>query len=198
MKMGIIGAGQIGKALAKKLIKAGYPVILSNSRGMESLQPLVEELGTLATAGTNEDACNADVIILAVMWWHIPDVLNKLKKQLKGKIVIDVSNNFTKDGDSPKLEKPTGVIVAELIPDTKIVKAFNHLFGKWIEAEPIVGNGKRVSFISGDYVSAKEIVGKIITELGFKVIDLGNLEQGGRITDVGNALSGLNLVSYPN
>ena len=198
MKIGIIGAGQIGQALAKKLIKAGYPVTLSNSRGIESLQPLVKELGTLAKAGTNEDACNADVVILAVMWWHIPDILNKLKKQLKEKIVIDVSNNFTKDGDSPKLEKPTGVIVAELIPDAKIVKAFNHLFGKWIEAEPIIGNSRRVSFISGDYPSANEIVGKIITELGFKVVDLGNLEQAGQITDVGKPLSGLNLVSYPN
>tara|TARA_R110002020_G_scaffold204645_2_gene408930 strand:+ start:8483 stop:9079 length:597 start_codon:yes stop_codon:yes gene_type:complete len=198
MKIGIIGAGQIGRALAQKLVSAGYPVVISNSRGIESLQPYVEELGTLAKAGTNEDACDADVVILAVMWWHIPDVLNKLKKQLKGKIVVDVSNNFTKNGDSPKLEKPTGVIVAELIPDTKIVKAFNHLFGKWIEADPRVANGKRVSFISGDHPSAKETVGKIITELGFKVVDLGNLEQGGRITDVGNALSALNLVSYPN
>lgn len=197
MKIGIIGAGQIGKALAKKLINAGYPVILANSRGIESLQPLVEELGTLAKAGTNEDACDADIVILAVMWWHIPAILNKLKKQLKGKIVVDVSNNFSKDGNSPKLEKPTGVIVAELIPDSKIVKAFNHLYGKWIEADPQVDNGKRVSFISGDYPSANETIGKIITALGFQVVDPGNLEQGGRITDVGSALSGLNLVSYP-
>jgi len=197
MKIGIIGAGQIGKALAKKLVNAGYPVIISNSRGIESLQPLVEALGTLATAGTNEDACDADVVILAVKWWQIPDVLNKLKQPLKGKIVVDVSNNFTKDGKSPKLEKPTGVIVAALIPDSKIVKAFNHLYGKWIEADPQVDNGKRVSFISGDHPSANETVAKIITALGFEVIDLGNLEQAGRITDVGTALSGLNLVSYP-
>jgi hypothetical protein len=197
MKIGIIGAGQIGKALAKKLIKAGHPVILSNSRGIESLQPLVEELGTLAIAGTNEDACDAEVVILAVVWWHIPDVLNKLKKQLKGKIVVDVSNYFPKDGNFLKLEKPTGLIVAELIPDSKIVKAFNHLYGKWIDADPKVGNGKRVSFISGDHPSANETIGKIITALGFEVVDLGNLEQAGRITDVGTALSGLNLVSYP-
>jgi predicted dinucleotide-binding enzyme len=197
MKIGIIGAGQIGKSLAKKLINAGYSVILSNSRGIKSLKPLVEELGTLAIAGTNEDASNADIIILAVMWDHIPDVLDKLRKQLKGKIVIDVSNFFPKDGNSSKLEKPTGVMVAELIPDAKIVKAFNHLYGKWIEADPQVDNGKRVSFISGDYPSANITVAKVITSLGFEVVDLGNLEQAGRITDVGTVLSGLNLVSYP-
>ncbi|MDD7886759.1 NADPH-dependent F420 reductase [Flavivirga sp. 57AJ16] len=197
MKIGIIGSGQIGKALSKKLVNAGYPVILSNSRGIESLQPLIKELGTLAIAGTNEDACNADVIILAVMWWHIPDVVNELKIQLKGKIVVDVSNYFSKDGNPTKLEKPTGVIVAELMPDSKIVKAFNHLYGKWIEADPKVANGKRVSFISGDHPSANATVGRIIKDLGFKVVDLGNLEQAGQITDVGQALSGLNLVSYP-
>ncbi|RZK69989.1 MAG: NADP oxidoreductase [Pedobacter sp.] len=197
MKIGIIGAGQIGKSLAKKLINAGYSVILSNSRGIKSLKPLVEELGTLAIAGTNEDASNADIIILAVMWDHIPDVLEKLRKQLKGKIVIDVSNSFLKDGNSSKLKKPTGVMVAELIPDAKIVKAFNHLYGKWIEADPQVDKGKRVSFISGDYPSANNTVAKVITALGFEVVDLGTLEQGGRITDVGTVLSGLNLVSLP-
>jgi predicted dinucleotide-binding enzyme len=69
----------------------------------------VEELGTLAIAGTNEDACNADAVILAVMWSNIPDVLNKLKKQLKGKIVVDVSNYLPEDGNFLKFEKPTGV-----------------------------------------------------------------------------------------
>jgi predicted dinucleotide-binding enzyme len=197
MKIGIIGAGQVGQALARKLIKAGYPVILSNSRGPESLHSLVKELGVLANAGTSEDAAQADVVILAVMWWNIPDVLNKLKEQLDGKIVIDVSNYFPKDSKFPKLEKSTGVIVAELIPGSKVVKAFNHLYGKWIEADPKVDEGKRVSFISGNNSAANEVVGKIISTLGFEVINLGNLEQAGRITDVGTSLSGLNLVSYP-
>lgn len=194
MKIGIIGAGHIGKALARKLINAGYAVILSNSRGVESLQPLVKELGTLAKAGTNEDACNADVVILAVRWEQIPDVLNKVKKQLTGKIVIDASNR-PKDGNSLK---PASVVVAGLIPDSKIVKAFNTLYARWLEADPAVDNGKRVSFISGDHPSANETVGKIITQLGFKVVDLGSLEQAGPITDLGTALSGLNLVNYPS
>jgi predicted dinucleotide-binding enzyme len=62
MKIGFIGAGHIGKALAKKFVNAGYPVIISNSRGVESLQPLVKELGDLASADTSEDAANADLI----------------------------------------------------------------------------------------------------------------------------------------
>lgn len=194
MKIGIIGAGHIGKALANKLINAGYPVILSNSRGVESLQPLVKELGTLAIAGTNEDAGHADVVILAVRWEQIPDVLNKLKNQLRGKIVVDASNRPNGGNSS----KPASVVVAELIPESKIVKAFNCLYARWLEADPAVDNGKRVSFISGDHPSAKETVGKIITQLGFKVVDLGTLEQAGPITDLGTALSGLNLISCPS
>lgn len=196
MKIGIIGAGQIGKALSKKFVNAGYPVILSNSRGIESLQPLIKELGTLALAGTSEDAGNADVVILAVRWEQIPDVVNKLKKQLTGKIVIDASNR-PKDRNSPNQEKPASAVVAEHIPDSKIVKAFNCLYARWLEADPAVNNGKRVSFISGNHPAAKETVGEIITQLGFKVVDLGSLEQAGPLTDLGMALSGLNLVSYP-
>ncbi|CAM3915499.1 hypothetical protein SAMN06265348_111216 [Pedobacter westerhofensis] len=193
MKTGIIGAGHIGKALAKKLVNAGYPVILSNSRGVESLQPFIKELGTLALAGTNEDASNADVVILAVRWEQIPDVVSKLKKQLAGKIVIDASNRPQEN----KSAKPASIVVAELLPDSKIVKAFNCLFARWLEADPAVNGGKRVSFISGDHPSANETVGKMITQLGFKVVDLGSLEQAGPVTDLGTALSGLNLVSYP-
>ena len=161
MKIGIIGAGNIGTALAKKLIRAGYPVILSNSRGIESLQPLVKELGTLALAGTSEDASNADLVILAVRWEHIPGVLDKVKTQLKGKIVVDASNRPTGANTS----KPASSVVAELIPDSKIVKAFNTLYARWLDADPALNNGKRVSFISGDHPSAKETVAKIIAQL---------------------------------
>lgn len=196
MKIGIIGAGHIGQALAKKLTKAGYPVVISNSRGIQSLQPLVKELGTLATAGTNEDVGNADVVILAVRWEQIAEVLNMLKKQLTGKIVIDASN-YSNDPIYPRLNRPASSLVAEQIPDSKVVKAFNHLYSRWLDADPAVNNGKRVSFISGDYPDAKATVGKIIKEMGFKVVDLGNLEQAGPLTDFAKPFSGLNMVSYP-
>lgn len=195
MKIGIIGAGHIGKALAKKLVNAGYAVVLSNSRGVASLQPLVKELGGLAVAGTNEDAANADLVILAVRWEQIPDVLNKLGKQLAGKIVVDASNR-PNDGNA-NLAKPATAVVATLIPESKVVKAFNTLYARWLDADPAVNNGKRVLFVSGDHPAAKETVGKVITAIGFKLVDLGTLEQSGPVTDLGKVFSGLNLVSYP-
>ncbi len=71
------------------------------------------------------------------------------------------------------------------------------LFFTELELWDLVGNGRRVSFISGDDDEANEMVKKIITALGFEVIILGGLQQGGKITDIGAPLLGLNLVSYP-
>jgi predicted dinucleotide-binding enzyme len=116
---------------------------------------------------------------------------------LLGKIVIDVSNSFPEDGKFLKPDKPTGVTVTEFIPESKVVKAFNHLYGKWIEVEPKLNEGKRVSFISGNDLDANKAVAEIITALGFLVIELGDLNQGGHLTDVGYPLSGLNLVCFP-
>ncbi|OOQ58418.1 NADPH-dependent F420 reductase [Mucilaginibacter pedocola] len=194
MKIGFIGAGHIGKALAKKFVNAGFPVIISNSRGPESLQPLVNELGGLATAGTSEDAATADLVVLTVLWDQIPGALAKVKDQLAGKIVIDTTNNM----NSGAADKPTSAAISELIPGAKVVKAFNTLIAATLDTDPVVDNGKRVIFYSGNHPSAKETVGNIITQFGFAGVDLGSLDQGSPITEFGKALSVLNLVSYPN
>ncbi|MCX2477979.1 NADPH-dependent F420 reductase [Pedobacter sp. MC2016-15] len=190
MKVGFIGAGHIGKALAKKFVNAGYPVIISNSRGVESLQALVKELGELASAGTTEDAANADLVVLAVMWDQIAGALEKVKKQLAGKIVIDATNNMNSGAD----DQPTSIVISEQIPEAKVVKAFNTLMAATLDADPAVGNGKRVIFFSGDHQDAKETVGEIIAKLGFAGVDLGGLKQASPITEFAKPLSGLNLI----
>jgi predicted dinucleotide-binding enzyme len=194
MKIGFIGAGHIGKALAKKFVNAGYPVIISNSRGVESLQPLVKELGELASAGTTEDAANADLVVLAVMWDQTSGALEKVKKQLAGKIVIDATNNM----NGGAADKPTSIVISELIPEATVVKAFNTLIAATLDADPAINGGNRVIFYSGDHPAAKESVGRIITDLGFAAVDLGDLKQASPITEFLKALSTLNLVSYPN
>ncbi|MCC8407794.1 NADPH-dependent F420 reductase [Mucilaginibacter sp. UR6-1] len=194
MKIGFIGAGHIGKALAKKFVKAGYPVIISNSRGPDSLQALIRELGELASAGTSEEAANADLVVLAVMWDQAPEALGKVKDQLAGKIVIDATNNM----NSAATDKPTSVVISEQIPGAKVVKAFNTLMAATLDADPQTGSGNRVIFFSGDHPDAKDTVGKIITEFGFAGIDLGDLQQASPLTEFAKALSVQNLVSYPN
>ncbi len=194
MKVGLIGAGHIGKALAKKFVKAGYTIIVSNSKGPESLKSLVDELGELATAGTSEDAAKADLVVLAVMWENTKEALTTVKEHLAGKIVIDATNNMNSNPD----DKPTSVVISELIPSAKVVKAFNTLMAATLDLDPEVENGKRVIFYSGDHADAKETVGRIITDFGFAAVDLGNLQQASPITEFLKALSTLNLVNYPN
>ena len=194
MKIGIIGAGHIGQALAKKFIRAGYPVILSNSRGPESLQPLIAELGALAIAGTTEDAAHADLVVLAVMWNQTKEVLQQIKDLIKGKILIDTTNNL----NSSAADKPTSITISELIPEVKVVKAFNTLLAATLDFEPVANGGNRVIFYSGDYPDAKSTVSMIISDLGFAAIDLGDLKQSSPLTEIFKPLSGLNLVSHPN
>lgn len=82
-------------------------------------------------------------------------------------------------------------MISELIPEAMVVKAFNTLIAATLDADPAVDNGKRVIFFSGDHPFAKETVGRIITDLGFGAVDLGDLKQGAPITEFAKALSTL-------
>ena len=95
-------------------------------------------------------------------------------------------------------DKPTSIVISELIPEATVVKAFNTLIAATLDADPAVNGGNRVIFYSGDHPAAKESVGRIITDLGFAAVDLGDLKQASPITEFLKALSTLNLVSYPN
>jgi predicted dinucleotide-binding enzyme len=197
MKIGFIGAGKIAKALATKLVRAGYQVILTNSRGPETLQGLIEELGVNARAGSITEVAASDVIVLSVRWSQIEQALHQLPP-LTGKIVIDITNPILDDGTLIDLRgRPSSNVVAELLPGAKLVKTLNHLYVKWIDADPVVGNGRRVAFLSGDDQDANKTVSAILENVGFKPVDLGTLDAGGVIQQAGFPLAGLNLVSFP-
>ncbi|MBS1662222.1 MAG: NAD(P)-binding domain-containing protein [Bacteroidetes bacterium] len=195
MKIGIIGAGTIGASLAEKLVRAGYKVEISNSRGPDSLQNLVAQLGPNAAAVTNEEAACNEVVILAVRWENTDQVLTPLRQQLTGKIIIDTTNPFIQNKWLFTLPKGVAAseIIASKVPGARIVKAFNNLLAKWITTDPEVPGGLRVTFISGDDEQAKSIVGKIITDLKFAPIDLGTLKDG-ELSQAGRALAGINLI----
>ena len=90
MKIGFIGTGKVGKAIARHLINAGHQVVLSNSRGPESLQGLVDELGPRAKAGTKDEAVHSDLVILCVHWRDAQEALKGIA--WKGQILVDVTN----------------------------------------------------------------------------------------------------------
>jgi len=196
--IGIIGAGNIGRAIAQALSAKGIAVTLSNSRGPESLATTVAELGSLVTAGTREEAAAKDIVFVAVNWSKLPDALAGLPP-FDGRIVVDANNPI----EAP-LFKPAELggrlsseIFAGLVPGARVVKAFNHLLSQLLATDPASDGGKRVLFYSGDDAGAKAAVGALIDQLGFFGIDLGSLAIGGRLTQFpGGPLPALNLVKF--
>lgn len=193
---GIIGSGNIGKAVAGHLVKAGYPVILSNNSGPESLNETIASLGAGAKAGTLTEAANADIVVLALPWASVPSLTTLIN--WNNRIVIDATNHFVTyypDFDVADLNgKASSEVVATLLPGSRIVKAFNTIFFKILEADPHVSGGNRVLFVSGDDEPAKKEVSEVIQNLGFATIDLGSLASGSKLQQAKGAVATLNLV----
>lgn len=193
--VGIIGAGAIGKAFAQQLVKAGINVILSNSRGPDTLAPLVESLGSKARAGTVRQAAEADIVFVSTNW-------NRTEEALKGlnwdkRILIDATNPVLLPGYTlAELGgKNSSQVVSGWAPGARVVKAFNTLLAGVLAQDPAQAGGRRVVFLSGDHDDAKADVKQLIERLGFASIDLGGLEVGGYLQQFpGGPLPALNLV----
>jgi len=196
MTIGIIGAGNIGKALAKKLAIAGYQVEISNRRGPGSLASFVRETGENITAVTAEEAADNEVVILAVRWVNVEEVLKKTAYAMVGKIVIDTTNPILDDGSYADLHGfGSSEIVSFLIPGACLVKAFNALRAEWIDDEPLFFGGRRVVFYSGDNPNSKITVHRIIRDIGFSPVDIGDLDAGNDMQQAGKPLALKNLIS---
>jgi 8-hydroxy-5-deazaflavin:NADPH oxidoreductase len=196
MSIGIIGSGAIGTAFARTLARAGIEATISNSRGPDSLNELVRQLGPSIKAGTREEAARADIVFVAVNWTKLPAALAGLP-EWSGRILIDANNPI----EAP-LFKPVDLkgrvsseVVADLAPGARIVKAFNHLRAGVLAGDPRSDGGRRVLFYSGNDNAAKAEVASLIDRIGFVGIDLGSLAVGGRLAQFpGGPLPNQNLV----
>lgn len=195
-QIGIIGAGAIGTAFARQLLKAGYEVILSNSRGPESLTSVVKELGGNTRAGTVREAAAAAIVVLAVPWKHLRDALVGLPPW-RGQIVVDTTNPIILPGFTiaDLGGKTSSEVVAGLVPGARLVKAGNTLPPELLSADPCQNGGRRVQFISGEDAPAKEEFSRVLAAIGFAVVDLGDLKHGGKLQQFpGGPLPVLNLI----
>lgn len=194
--IGILGAGAIAQALAKRLIAGGYTVVISNRRGPASLAALAAELGPGVSAGTVEDAAGAGVVIIAIPWSQLPGTLGRITSW-DNRVVIDTTNpieppHFTVAdlGDRTSSE-----VVEDLVPGARLVKAFNTLTPSLLAREPREAGGHRVIFYCGNDGEAKSTVNAMLATCGFAGIDLGDLATGGRLQQFpGGPLPALNLI----
>ena len=183
--IGLIGAGNIGSQVARAAIVSGYDVVISNSRGRETLADLVTELGPRARAGTSEEAAAAgDLVVVAVPLKAIGDVP---AEPLVGKTVIDTNNYYRRrDGNIAALDEDS-VTSSELLqarlPGAHVVKAFNHIYARQITTDgmPPGTPNRRALAIAGDDPVAKRRVAELIDGFGFDVVDAGPLAESWRI-----------------
>lgn len=194
MTFGFIGAGMVAQTIARHLLPFGHEVLLSNSRGPDTLADVAGSLGPGATAGTPQQAADQDVVVLSVDWVSVPKALASIP-DWSGRILIDATNRIDRNNprDLGDISGPTSSeIVADQAVGARVVKAFNTIPMQWIDdASP--DKPKTVLFISGDDAGAKTALGDVLEQIGFAVVDLGTLAIGGRQQQIGGPLAGLNL-----
>jgi 8-hydroxy-5-deazaflavin:NADPH oxidoreductase len=183
--IGLIGAGNIGSQLARLATSRGYQVVISNSRGPETLAPLVSELGPNARAATPEEAARAgDIVVVTVPLKNYRQVP---VAPLAGKVVIDTNNYYPqRDGHMPELDNEsttTAELLQAHLPTSKVVKAFNHIQAAQLttDGQPAGSKNRRGLVIAGDDPAAKATVTNLLDEFGFDTVDAGPLKEGWRI-----------------
>ncbi|MDN4159993.1 NADPH-dependent F420 reductase [Nocardioides abyssi] len=182
--IGLIGSGNIGTAIAKQAVAQGYDVVLSNSRGPETLADIVAELGDRARAATAQEAAEAGEVVVVTIPFHAVDQVPV--EPLAGKVVIDTNNYyFERDGHDAAIDagedSPSERLAAHL-PASKVVKAFNAIQAAHIvdAAKPTGDPARRAIPIAGDDAAAKQVVTGLVDSFGFDVVDAGPLVEGRR------------------
>lgn len=197
MEIGTIGAGAFAQAFAKRALKVGHKVKLSNRRGQDSLREVVHQLGPGAIAASKEDAAACEMVLLAVPWDNVPETLASLPKW-NNQILIDGTNPF--HGKAGKFtladvgNLSASQFIAALAPGARVVKALNTMTVPTLEADPFVNGARRVAFICADDKGAKKEVEILLADFGYSVIDLGNLRDGGLIQQAGGPFAGRSLL----
>ncbi|MEH2399354.1 NAD(P)-binding domain-containing protein [Nostoc sp.] len=201
MKVGFIGAGTVTGTFGRHLLTAGHSIVVSNSRGPETLADFVADLGPGAIAGTKQQAAECDVVILATNWVRVADALKGV--DWRGRILIDATNAHVDAVPDISLAgvtrsraalkgRTSSEMVAEIAVGARLVKSISNMPMAWIQ-DFSPNKPRTVIFTSGDDHEAKQLVMELINSTGLVAVDLGSLATGGAMHEVGAPLSGLDL-----
>jgi len=183
--VGFIGSGNIGGTVARLAVAAGYDVVVSNSRGPETLAGFVAELGPNARAATAAEAATAgDLVVVSVPFGVFASLP---AAELAGKVVLDTGNYYpARDGDIAELEKgelTSAELLQRELGTARVVKVFNNIFFKHLGSLPRPsGAADRTSLtIAGDDPAAKKAATGFLDRIGYDTVDLGPLAEGWRV-----------------
>jgi 8-hydroxy-5-deazaflavin:NADPH oxidoreductase len=199
--VGIIGSGQIGSTIARLAIEAGHQVVLSNSRGPETLADTVAELGPRASAATSGEAAAAgDIVVVTVPVKAFPGLP---APALAGKTIVDTCNyGSERDGHIPELDGKSltsSELLLRYLPDAILVKAFNNVFFKHLLSlgRPAGAADRSYLPIAADSAPAKAAVTEFIDSIGYNVVDAGPLADSWR-QETGTPVWGIPYGPYSN
>jgi 8-hydroxy-5-deazaflavin:NADPH oxidoreductase len=181
--VGLIGSGMIGGTVARLCVAAGHQVVLSNSRGPETLEELARELGPLARAGTGAQAAAADIVVVSIPLRGYPSVP---AGPLAGKTVIDTNNYYPqRDGQIAELDSAavtSSGLLQHHLSRAHVVKAFNNIFFKHLRslARPAGAADRTFLPIAGDDPAAKQAVTAFLDSIAYGAVDAGSLAESWR------------------
>jgi 8-hydroxy-5-deazaflavin:NADPH oxidoreductase len=182
--IGLVGSGHIGSTVARLAVDAGHDVVLSNSRGPETLTDLVEQLGPRARAATATEAATAgDIVVVTIPLKAYRDVP---VAPLSGKVVIDTNNYYPqRDGHIAELDDhstTSSELLQAHLPESRVVKAFNNIhFGHLGSLSRPAGHAERSALaIAGNDETAKQTVTAFLDSIGYDAYDVGPLAEGWR------------------
>ncbi|MCP2322846.1 hypothetical protein HDA40_001353 [Hamadaea flava] len=193
--IGLIGSGNIGGTVARLAVTAGHEVVLSNSRGPDTLADLVADLGPLASAGTVEEAADRGELVLVSI--PLRAYATVPVEPLADKPVMDTNNYYPqRDGDIAALDDgstTSSELLQRHLGRAKVVKVFNNInFRHLLSLPRPAGSPDRTALpIAGDDGLAKQVVSDFLAELGYDAVDAGPLGEGGRRFQVGTPAYGL-------
>jgi predicted dinucleotide-binding enzyme len=180
LKIGIIGAGNVGSAIGAVWVRAGHEVMFS-SRHLDEDRAIAAGLGAGALAGTpREAAAFGDVLLFAVPYGALPELGKDLGDLIKDKLLIDACNPFPhRDGEIANWAraKGAGLASAELLPGAHIVRAFNAI-GAASMGAAYEDPGRIGMPIAGDDTEALEVASRLIREIGYEPVVVGGLAMG--------------------
>lgn len=183
MKIGVIGAGFIGRALAQLALAAGHEVMLSNSRGPQTMSSVLSGIRGVKVGSAQDAAQFGDVVLVAIPFEHYRSIP---AQWLEGKTILDPNNYYPeRDGHFPALDRfetTTSRLLAEHFSHSKVVKVFNAIFATDLteHARPHGAPDRRALPVAADDAGAKAQVIGLLDELGFDAVDAGNLDESWR------------------
>jgi NADPH-dependent F420 reductase len=190
MKIGIIGAGNVGQALAVASVRAGHAVTITSTT-LEEAERVAADVGVRSAPSNRAAVADAEVVILAVPFDAVSTITAELGDALNGKIVIDVTNRFAPE----QLNGPSNAeLIRDMAPNAKIIKAFNTIFAAR-QVDPVVDGIQLDGFVAGDDAAAKQQVLDLVRSLGFRPIDAGPLAMARALEGMGTLNIALNMTN---